>query len=184
MRTLVSVLTVTLLLAFAGPAYVQSDARHLDLKVEPMSYAFGGGGGHVGVQAGDWKYTLEGFGLDIPQSLHGNDAFEASLVGGELHAEHFFGENLQGFYAGPEAGIVRREVTHSRSGASEQKVLYSIGLRGGYRWYTGLGNLYISLVVGVSYTLNGESATIGGDTFESAPVGPWGTVGIGWSFSR
>jgi hypothetical protein len=52
MRPLVSLLTVTVLLAGAGPAYAQADARHLDLKAEPISYAFGGGGGHVGGQAG------------------------------------------------------------------------------------------------------------------------------------
>ena len=42
----------------------------------------------------------------------------------------------------------------------------------------------MSPVVGLSYTLNGEAVSVGGDTFESAPIGPWGTVGLGWSFGR
>ncbi|MFB6099366.1 MAG: hypothetical protein ABEK84_09705 [Salinibacter sp.] len=184
MRTLASFLPIALLLLSAGPARTQPGPRHLDLEVEPLAYAFGGAGGHVGLQVGRWKYEVEAFGLTVPEPLHGNDAFEASLRGAGLHAEHFFGEDLQGFYAGPEASVAWREVTHSESGNAAQKILYSVGIRGGYRWYTGLGNLYISPVAGVSYTLNGEPVTVGGDTFETAPLGPWGTVGVGWSFGR
>lgn len=184
MRTLAAVLALVLSFGSSGAATAQQNDLPLDLKVEPLAYAFGGAGGHVGLRVENWTYTIEAFGLDVPQSLHGNDAFEASLRGMELHAEHFFDEDLQGFYAGPETGVVRREVTHAASGKTEQNTLYSIGVRGGYRWYPGLGNLYVSPVVGVSYTLNGKTVDIEGDTFEAAPIGPWGTVGIGWSFSR
>ncbi len=184
MRTLASFLTAVILLVAAGPAPAQQAPRHLDLEVEPLAYAFGGAGGHVAYQTGSWKYEIEVFGLQIPESLHGNDSFTASPLGAELHFEHFFSEDSGGFYVGPEAGIVRLDLTHQASGTSEQHTRYSIGVRGGYQWYPGLGNLYVSPVIGVSYTLNSEPITIGGDTFESAPVGPWGTVGIGWSFSR
>ncbi len=185
MRTLSALFTAFLLFASAHPSAAQPDTdRHLDLKVEPVSYILEGGGGHVGFQVGRWNYTLEGFGLNLPEGLHGNDGFEASMMGAEIHAEHFFGGGPGGFYAGPEAGVVQFDITHDASGITERRTRYSVGLRAGYRWYTGLGNLFISPVVGVSYTLNGDDVTIGRDTFESAPIGPWGTVGIGWSFPR
>jgi len=133
---------------------------------------------------GDWKYEVEAFGLEVPASLHGNDSFTASPLGVEFHAEHLFGDGPGGFYAGPEAGLVRLDLTHTASGTTERHTWYSVGVRGGYTWYPGLGDLYLSPVVGVSYTLNGDNVTISGDTFESAPVSPWGTIGIGWSFSR
>jgi hypothetical protein len=156
----------------------------VDVEVEPLAYAFGGAGGHVGVQAGVWKYEVEVFGLEIPEALHGNDGFSASPLGVELHVEHFFGEGSEGFYVGPEAGLVRLDVSHRASGRSTQETRHSIGVRGGYQWYPGLGDLYVSPVVGISYTLNAEPIDVAGETFESTPVGPWGTVGIGWSFSR
>jgi len=184
MRTIVSLLTAALFFAFTGPVYAQTDVQHVDLEVEPLAYAFGGAGGHVAVQAGTWKYEVEVFGLEIPESLHGNDGFTASPLGTELHVERFFDDGPGGFYVGPEAGIVQLDVTHRASGTSEQHTRYSIGVRGGYQWYPGLGNLYVSPVVGVSYTLNADAIEIAGDSFSSAPVGPWGTVGIGWSFSR
>lgn len=184
MRRLATFFIIVFLAASTGPAHGQPRARHVDLKVEPLAYAFGGAGGHVGVHVNDWTYEVEVFGLEIPESLHGNDGFRASPLGIELHVERFFGENLDGFYAGPEAGLVRLDVTHRASGRSERHLRYSVGLRGGYRWYTGLGHLYISPVLGVSYTLNGGAIEVGNDTFETAPLGPWGTVGLGWSFFR
>lgn len=184
MRTIASFVAAIFLLSLAGPAQAQQASRHLDLEVEPLAYAFGGAGGHVAYQSGAWKYEVEAFGLEIPESLHGNDGFGASLLGAELHFERYFGEGPGGFYVGPEVGLVRLDLTHRASGRGEQRVRYSIGVRGGYQWYPGLGNLYISPVVGVSYTLNGGSVSVGGDTFESAPIGPWGTVGFGWSFGR
>lgn len=165
-------------LSYAQP---QSD-RYLDLEVEPLAYAFGGAGGHVGMQIGAWKYEIEAFGLEIPQSFHGNDDFTVSTRGAEIHAERLLGEGPSCFYLGPEIGAVRRELTHDPNGTSERNIRYSVGARVGYRWYPSLGNLYVSPVVGVSYTLNAEDVTVGGESFEASPMGPWGTVGIGWSF--
>lgn len=184
MRVLASLLAVGLLLGSVGPTSAQPDVRHFDLEVEPLAYAFGGAGGHVAFRRGAWKYEVEVFGLDIPASLHGNEGFEAAPLGAEFHFEHFFGEGEGGFYAGPEVGLVRLEVTHRAGDESERHTRYSVGVRGGYQWYPGLGNLYVSPVIGLSYTLNGETIRIGGEAFETAPLGPWGTVGIGWSFGR
>lgn len=184
MRSFTSIFTIAIFLASTSPATAQHHARHVDLKVEPLAYVFGGAGGHVAVQVNDWTYEVEVFGLEIPESLHGNDGFRASPLGVELHVEHFFGDSLNGFYAGPEAGLVRLDVTHRASGRSERRLRSSVGMRGGYRWYTGLGNLYLSPVVGVSYTLNVNPVEIENETFETAPLGPWGTVGLGWSFGR
>lgn len=185
MRFRVSLLSIVLLLV-AGPLSVdaQPTVRHVDLEVEPLSYAFGGAGGHMGLQVHRWKYEVEVFTLDIPESLHGNDGFTASPLGVEFHAERTFGDHADGFYVGPEVGVVRLELTHRPSGRTERHTRFSAGVRGGYTWYPGLGNLYISPVVGISYTLNGAPIDMAGETFESAPFGAWGTVGLGWSFSR
>lgn len=184
MRVLASILTIALLVGLTGPVEAQISPRHFDVEVEPLSYTFGGAGSHLALQRGAWKYEVEVFGLEIPESLHGNDGFEASPLGIELHLEHFFGDNASGFYVGPEVGLVQLELLHRPSGMTEHRTRYSIGMRGGYQWYTGLGNLYLSPVVGISYTLNGDAVTIAGDTYETSSLGPWGTVGLGWSFGR
>lgn len=184
MRTLAAIFIAVLLLSTVDPTAAQTRSPQFEVEVEPVVYLLGGAGGHVGMQRGAWTYTVEVFHLTIPESMHGNDGFDASPLGVEFHLERFFGEEAGGFYAGPEAGLVRFDVTHRATGARERRTRYSVGVRGGYRWYTGLGNLYLSPVVGLGYTLNGAPIDVAGETFESGSVTPWGTVGIGWSFGR
>lgn len=124
----------------------------------------------------------EVFGLEVPEGLHGNEAFDNDLLGAELHAEHFFGGGPEGFFAGPEVGVSRFEVTHRKTGASERRVQVSTGVRGGYRLYVGLGDLYLSPQGGLVATLNGDDFEIAGDTFETGPITPFVTIGFGWSF--
>ena len=124
MRTPTPFFALLLFAASVGVAPAQQTVRHVDLEVEPLAYAFGGAGGHIGLQVGDWKYEIEAFGLEIPASLHGNNGFTASPRGVELHAEHLFGDGPGGFYAGPEAGLVRLDLTHDASGTSERHTRY------------------------------------------------------------
>lgn len=183
MRCHVVLLHIVAFLVLPNIAVAQPDGQHFDVEVEPIAYILGGAGGHVGYQRGSWNYTVEAFGLDLPEALHGNEGFNAELLGLEFHTERSLREGPGGFYVGPEVSVSHLAVTNAASGETERRVGYSIGVRGGYRWYTGLGNLYLSPVVGLSYSLNAEPIRIGDESFDTAAFGPWGTVGIGWSFS-
>lgn len=106
-----------------------------------------------GYQHGSWSYSIEVFGeLTVPESLHGNEGFKSSLKGIELQAERFL-TGTDGFYVGPEVGISNLKVTHKPTNGSESKTGFSVGLRGGYHWNTALGNLYVTPVGGLSYSL-------------------------------
>lgn len=93
-----------------------------------------------------------------------------------------FNDTPDGFFFGPEVGVSRLEVTHRESGLNDTHTGYSVGIRGGYRWYTGLGNLYLAPVAGLVYSLNAEDMEIGGEVYEAGAFTPFVTVGIGWSF--
>lgn len=158
------------------------DRRDVQVEVEPLSYLFGGAGGTLGYRVGAWEVSLEGYGFTVPESLHGNEGFDSDLLGAELQFERFLGDRPSGFYLGPEVGVSRLEVTREDTGANESRVGVSVGLRAGYRWWTGLGGLYVSPVGGVSYSPGSEDIPVEGRRFETAPVGPWATVGVGWAF--
>lgn len=163
-------------------AQQQDRVKKLSIETEPISFILGGAGMTGSYQYKSWIYSIEAFGgLTVPESLHGNEGFGTSLKGIELQVERFL-TGTEGFYIGPEIGISSLEVTYKQDDISKSKTGYSVGIRGGYHWNTGLGNLYATPVGGLSYSLNAEDIRIQGETFESGAVSPWATVGLGWSF--
>lgn len=184
MRTTVVILIAVLLACSTSPVVGQQQASHVDVEPEPVAFLLDGASVTGAYQTGRWRYALEVFGVEAGESLHGNHGFGASLTGVEVKLERFFADGSGGFFAGVEAGVSRLDITHDPSGQKEQSVQYSTGVLGGYRWYSGLGNLYLMPLAGVSVSLDPEDVTIRGDTFETRPFTPFATVGIGWSFGK
>lgn len=156
--------------------------RQIEVEVEPVAYFLGGAGGHLRYFHDSRRISLEVFGLQIPRSLHGHDAFDASTIGVELHFEYFFGDDRDGWFLGPEIGVSNLEVTHRDTGVYEERTGLSAGVRGGYRWYPGWYDFYFAPVAGLVYSFSNEPVTISGDTFETGPFTPFVTIGIGYSF--
>lgn len=184
MRTTLVILTALLLASSIQSVEGQQRASHFDLEPEPVAFLLDGASVTGAYQTGRWRYALEVFGVEPGESLHGNQGFGASLTGVELKLERFFTDGPNGFFLGVEAGVSRLEVTHDLSGQTEQSVQYSTGVLGGYRWYPGLGNLYLMPLAGLSVSLDPDDVTIRADTFETRRFIPFATVGIGWSFGR
>lgn len=183
MRTIAPLIALLSIALIVETGHAQSaESGHLEVEIEPLAYVLGGAGGHVGYQGSRWSYTLEVFTLTVPRRLHGNEEFEAAPLGMELHVERSFGEGSGGWYAGPEIGVKRLEVTHESTGTQRAHVRYGVGVRGGYQWFPGWGQLYLSPVAGLVYTLNSEPIRIQNETFETGPLTPFVTVGLGWSF--
>lgn len=176
-------LFISLLIALTSePLNAQEKVQVFSIEAEPVAYILGGAGITGSYQHGPWIYSIEAFGgLTVPESLHGNEGFETSLRGLEPQVERFL-NGTDGFFAGPEVGVSRLQVTRKSTGIRETHTNYAVGFRSGYHWNTGLGNLYLSPVLGISYALNSDDIQIGNGTFESGPVTPFATVGIGWSF--
>lgn len=181
MRPLLVTFVIVLITLATLPIIAQDRTQQFRIETEPVAYLLGGAGGTASYQYGSWSYSIEAFGaLSIPESLHGNQGFSTALKGVEVQVERFI-SGTDGFYLGPEFGISTLEVTRTSTVTSKTHTGYSVGLRGGYHWNTGLGNLYLSPVTGVSYALNSEDIQIGSQVFESSPVTPFATMGIGWS---
>lgn len=191
-RTTKRTMAMAAVLLFLGPVAVHANgdasgqsydnAPRIEIELEPIPFVLGGAGITVGYRVGSWRYAVEAYGLNMPEALHGNEGFEVGNLGLELHVERFFGDRRSGFYAGPDIAIGRLNVTHRESGATEKRLNFSVGVRGGYQWYPGLGDLYISPLGGVMYTVNTDEIELSGDTFESGPITPFATIGAGWTF--
>lgn len=185
-----SYLLVLILTLGFGSAYAadtpQSDQeslhRQIELEVEPVAYLLGGAGGHLRFLNDNLRFSLEVFGLNIPQTLHGHDAFDVSVIGAEIHFEYFLENDRGGWFLGPEIGMSKMEVTHRQTDETHKEPGLSAGVRGGYRWYPDWGNFYFAPVAGLVYSFSNDSITLSGDTFESGPFTPFVTIGLGYSF--
>lgn len=184
MRSFIITFALFVVVTLTQPLHAQNQdkVQKFSIETEPVAYILGGAGITSSYQDGPWTYSIEAYGeLTVPESQHGNQGFSTALKGVILQAERFI-TGTDGFYIGPEFGIASAEITLKSTTESRTYIGYSIGLRGGYHRNIGLGNLYLSPVVGIGYSLNGEDIEINNETFESKPFMPWGTVGIGWSF--
>ncbi|MEX0648020.1 MAG: hypothetical protein WEA56_02525 [Balneolaceae bacterium] len=172
------------ILFFSSPKIVaqSSSDTGFDIEIDPIAYGFNGFSVHGGYLTGAWRFDLGIFGLDLPEWLHGNENFNASFVGAGWKADRFFSGKPDGFFAGAEGGISKMEVVHKAGNTRRNQVSYSLGVRGGYRWSTGLGNLYMTPWLGLDFTLNPKDITIDGDTFESSVFQPFPTIHVGWKF--
>ena len=184
MRTLALACTtfvLVILSLFAQSATAQNQYRQFHIEVEPVSYLLSGASVTGAYQTGQWTYSLELFSRDNPGFLHGNDDFDTSVQGIEVQFESFISRSSP-FFIGPKVGIFNREITHTPSGDTKERINLSVGMRGGYQWYTGLGGLYLTPVAGLGYSLNEKDIEMNDTTFESSYLTPWATIGIGWTF--
>lgn len=184
MRSIILTFALVIMLIISAPKslHAQDQVRQFSIETEPVAYLLGGAGITGSYQYGSWTYSIEAYGeLKVPESQHGNEGFAAGLKGVILQAERFI-TGTDGFYIGPEFGIATAEIKLKSTNERKTYTGYSVGLRAGYHWDTGLGNLYLSPVAGLGYTLNNKDIEIDNKTFESDPFMPWATVGIGWSF--
>ncbi|MFC3196668.1 hypothetical protein ACFOET_03490 [Parapedobacter deserti] len=171
------------LILFSSKAFAQSDGHgRFDIDIDPIALALNGFSVHGGYLTGAWRFDLGVFGLDIPGWAHGNDAFNSSFVGAGWKVDRFFKGLPDGFFVGIDGGIQRLNVAHKATGADLNRIQYLLGVRGGYRWNTGWGNLFITPWLGMGYVLNAKDVEMEGDAFKSSSFTPFPTVHIGWGF--
>lgn len=182
MRSLIITSVIALIIVTIEPLKAQDKVNRFSIETEPVAYILNGAGITGAYQHGSWTYSIEAYGeLRVPESLHGNEEFKTGVKGLLFQAERFI-TGRSGFYIGPEFGISSIKFTLKSTGASKTFTGYSVGLRGGYHWDMGIGNLYLSPVAGLGYTLNNKDIEVANKTFERGPLVPWATVGVGWTF--
>lgn len=159
-----------------------SDYSGFDVDIDPIAFALNGFSFHGGYTTGAYRFDLGVFGLDIPEWIHGDEAFETSFVGAGWKVDRFFKGYADGFFAGIDGGVQQLNVTHKAADTDKDRFQYMLGIRGGYRWNTGLGNLFITPWLGLGYVLNAEDIEIDGDVFEASPFTPFPTIHVGWKF--
>ncbi len=181
MKRMILLTGILAFLTITNTSKAQLPDKQVDVSVDPIAFFLDGISVHGGYATNGWHFDVEGFSLDVPESVHGNEGLTASQNGLELKLNRYFQGKTKGFFVSAGGGISELKVTGSE-GASKTNFEYSAGFRSGYRWNTGLGNLYLTPLVGLEYTFNPKDLTVGGQTFKNKPLQPYATVNIGWYF--
>ena len=182
MRYLFKLILILILTMTFTRAHAQSQEKRFDIGVEPVAYLMDGASLHAGYHLGSWRISAEWFQLQPPESIHGNTGFTASQNAVELKVNRYFRPDAAGFFVSAETGLNRQQVTHRATGESRDRLLYVAGARTGYRWNTGLGNLYVTPLAGLVFKPAADDIELAGETFESKSLQPYGTVNFGWTF--
>lgn len=179
----IATIILILLILFSSKTFAQSDrSPRFDIDIDPIAFALNGFSVHGGYLNGAWRFDLGVFGIDIPVWLRGNEDFNSSFIGAGWKVDRFFKGQPDGYFAGLDGGIQWLNVTHKATDMDKDRVQYMLGLRGGYRWNTGIWNLFVTPWLGLGYSLNAENVEINGDVFESSSFTPFPTIHIGWVF--
>ena len=158
-----------------------SEAFHADAEVDPTAYVFGGYSVHVGLGYRNLRLDVGAFAMDLPEFVHGNDGFDASMNGFGLKLHYFPFAEQRGAFVGVDAGLVRILVRREGTSLASQQTQLSTGVHAGYRFLLP-ANLYVTPWIGVSRGFNVRDVTLGDATFDSNPLSVFPAVHLGYRF--
>ncbi len=176
-----------LLLAFALALLVPPSSAHaqelrgLEVETDPIAWALDGFSLHAATLVGPTRLNVGVFGIEIPTGFHGNDGWTSTMRGAGMKWD-WVGDSSEGLFAGIDGGWMQTRYSLDDGGGREERDVFGLGLRGGYRYLLGSRGLYVSPWVSVSYNALGDQVAIGDATFDRSRIIVFPTLHIGWSF--
>jgi hypothetical protein len=152
-----------------------------DIETDPIAFALNGYSLHGGILWDSFRFDVGVFGIEVPESFHGNSGFTNRIDGAGLKLDYYLMRPGAGWFAGVEGGIVRNRVTLDETNRDKSRIVYSTGVRTGYRFVIA-DRFTITPWVGLGYSLNARDTRIGDQIFETMALVPFPTVHIGYRF--
>jgi hypothetical protein len=174
-RPILALLALTSILAGTTPAFATD--LELDIELDPLAYALGGHSVHGGISWDHFRFDVGAFGLELPESLHGNPGFDASFAGFGAKLDWLPREDRSGLFIGIESSMNQQLI--SRGDAFAKATQVTLGGRIGYRvdiW----GGFYVSPWVGVGHSFGPTSIEVAGQSFEQSSLLVFPTIHVGY----
>ncbi|NDK55739.1 hypothetical protein [Pontibacter fetidus] len=178
---------LTLLLFTAAQAQTEKPTQAWEVEVDPIAFFLKGYSAHVIYQPDRVRLDVGVFGVQQPESFHGNKGFNLMTQGFGLKASYLL-QGTTGFYTGLGAGYTFNEATHKESGVEETGKTIGVGTHIGYRFFfqkdedgTPKG-LYITPWVSLDYNIHIDKIKFEGNEFKQDKFGVFPTVHVGYRF--
>lgn len=178
MKTQLSRLSNTLL--FSTSILLSHQALALDVEIDPLAYGFQGHSVHFGFGEQNFRFDLGFYGLEVPESFHGNENYEQEFTGYGIKLDYLFGR-YDGFFAGLQAGSAKYKYTHTSTNETTTRTQTSLGPRIGYRFMYNK-NITITPWIAVEFNLEHDDIDLNNEMFESDTVAVFPTIHLGWKF--
>lgn len=170
---------------FSGSAQ-RSPKPNLEIETDPLAYLFRGYSAHASVTYGNLRYSVGVYGIEPPDFLKGNDAFDVFASGFDFKTDYLFG-SAKGFHAGIQATYGMDRIGLMDTTYREDLWGISIGIRGGYRFMFGKAEnqyrgFYITPWAALMYHPSPKTVHHGDADYKQAAWFPFPTFHVGWRF--
>lgn len=184
-----TVLASLAVLLAMGTAHAEPDATprtderpaHVDLETDPTAFIMSGYSLHLGLGWKRARLDLGGYGMDLPQFMHGNDGLDVSFYGAGAKLQYFLFAEQKGAFVGVDGGVMRLNVRSTETDASAGATQLGFGVNAGYRIMLPAG-FYATPWLGVGYTVNARDLAVGAQTFKSNPATFFPAIHLGYRF--
>ncbi|GAA4467734.1 hypothetical protein GCM10023189_51920 [Nibrella saemangeumensis] len=168
-------------------AQTKEPSHTWEIEIDPIAYALKGYSVHGIYAPGRWRFDAGVFGIQVPESFHGNKGFSVYTQGIGVKANYLL-QGTRGLFTGIGVGYSKDKVRHNQTQASDTGHTLSVGPHIGYRFFlqkkadgTPHG-LYIAPWVSVDYHLHTDKVKFQDLTYTNKNWGYFPTVHIGYRF--
>lgn len=171
----------------------QKPKTWLAIETDPITTLFGATTLSVLIEpqrVGNWSLSTNIVAADFPDWMDNllnpankGKGFDTRIaIGGGFAIDYFLKAEREGCYVGFINLFFQNKV--EKGGASGDVLSHNIIPRVGYRWYPfERSNFYVNPFLGIRYEyLPKHRLIVGGEEFEAAGFGPFGTIHIGYHF--
>ena len=180
-------LSLLLAIFFLSLNSSMAQSNHVEIEIDPIAYALGGGSGHVAYTWKNERIQL-GYGqLTLPEQLQNNEGVTESFKAISLKWDYFFGSDTpdHGFFAGPTFDYLF--LTYEDDMNTYKENQFSLGIRAGYKFdlfknSKNLNGLYLTPWIGISSLTKSGDFELSGQTYSRKAVNFFPTIHLGYSF--
>jgi len=176
-----SLLKFCLVSFFLLTVYNSAYSQKIDIEIDLIAYALKGFSVHAGLNTENFRYDIGLFGIEVPESFHGNDGFNNYMWGGGAKADYYFSGTDRGLYTGIGIDLTSSRIRLDETENETSITQFGAGFNIGYKFKV-TRNLFIKPWFGLSYLFNADDIEMDGQSFEQASIRPFPTVHVGWTF--
>lgn len=167
--------------ALATLPAVAQDAPAWTLETDPLAFALKGYSLHVARESGSYRFSAGVFAADVPERVHGNEGFEASVRGVGLKLHYYLSPARRGTFVGTELSSVRTRIERIGLSQAVSRDNLNIGVEAGYR-YELSRSFYVTPWVALSRDLGAADVPVGDRVFKWRATGGFAAVHLGYRF--